>query len=172
MRGYTLFAIALGTGLLSCCTPRVQSGALPTPAKEEIRLSRGPCFGFCPVYTLAVTPAGRVDFKGERHTVVLGPRSHTVGRAGYEDVRRALAPMRPATGSETAFACASEMPTDTASLTIEWIEADGGRTALTYRLGCRDEAGAAIERTVEEQLRRLEADTWATQKTWPGDTRG
>lgn len=172
MRGLFLSAVVLGTGLLICCTPRVQSGALPTPASEEIRISRGPCFGFCPVYALAVTPAGRVDFKGERHTAVLGPRSHSVGRAGYEDVRRAFAPVRPPTGSEQAFSCTSEAPTDMSSLTIEWIGATGTRTTLTYRMGCRDEAGTRIERTVNDQLRRLEADGWAAQKTWPGDTRG
>lgn len=172
MRGFTLFAIVLGTGLLSCCTPRVQSGALPAPAAEEIRLSRGPCFGFCPVYSVAVTPAGRVDFKGERHTAVLGARSHTVGRTGYEDVRSALAPVRPKTSGESTFSCVSGAPTDMSSLTIEWIAANGGRTAFTYRMGCRDEAGREIERKVEEQLRRLEADAWAAQKTWPGDTRG
>lgn len=175
MRGFTLSAIVLGTGLLLCCTPRMQPGAQQPPLSvrpgEEIRLSRGPCFGFCPVYTLAVTPAGRVDFEGKRHTAVLGPRSHSVGRGVYREVRRALAPLRPATGSQREAPCPAAA-TDMAVLTIEWIAADGTRTALTHRMGCRDPAGAAIERTVEDQLRRLEVDAWAAQKTWPGDTRG
>jgi hypothetical protein len=172
MRAIFLAVVVLGTGLLICCTPRVQSGALPSPAREEIRLSRGPCFGFCPVYTLAVTPAGRVDFKGERHTAVLGSRSHSVGRAAYDEVRRALAPVRPPTGSEHALACTAGAPTDMSSLTIEWIAANGMRTALTYRMGCRDPEGTHLERMVEKQLRRLGAEGWAAQKTWPGDTRG
>jgi hypothetical protein len=57
-------------------------------------------------------------------------------------------------------------------LTVEWIRADGTRTALTQRMGCRDPEAAGIELTVEEQLRRLEVDEWAAQKTWPGDPRG
>jgi hypothetical protein len=39
-------------------------------------------------------------------------------------------------------------------------------------MGCRDPEAAGIELTVEEQLRRLEVDEWAAQKTWPGDPRG
>jgi len=175
MRAIFVAAVVLGTGLLICCTPRVQSGAPTLPATaqrgEEIRISRGPCFGFCPVYTLAVTPAGRVDFKGERHTAVLGQRAHSVGRAKYEDMRRALAPLRPETGVETEFVCKVAV-SDMSQLTLEWIAADGMRTALTYGMGCRDPEGAAIMRTVEEQLRKLEVAEWAAQKTWPGDTRG
>jgi len=173
VRGLTLSAIVLGTGLLLCCTPRMQPGVLKPSASpsEEIRISRGACFGFCPVYTLAVTPAGRVDFEGERHTAVLGPRSHSVGRGVYEDVRRALAPVRPATGSEREVPCPAAA-TDMPRLTVEWIRADGTRTALTQRMGCRDPETAGIELTVEEQLRRLEVDEWAAQKTWPGDPRG
>ncbi|HUD27978.1 MAG TPA: DUF6438 domain-containing protein [Novosphingobium sp.] len=171
----TLSAIVLGTGLLLCCTPRVQPGALKPPApsareSEEIRISRGPCFGFCPVYILAVTPAGRVDFEGERHTAALGPRSRAVGRGVYEKVRGALAPLRPATGSEREVPCPSAA-TDMSTLTVEWITAGGTRTALRHRIGCRDPEGAGIERTVDAQLRLLEVDEWAAQKTWPGDPR-
>ncbi|WP_237449726.1 DUF6438 domain-containing protein [Novosphingobium silvae] len=172
MRALTLCAIVLGTGLLLCCTPRMQPGAIgQARPREEIRISRGPCFGFCPVYRIAVTPAGRVDFEGERHTAVLGPRSHSAGRDAYEAVRRALAPVRPATGTERAVPCPGAA-TDMSSLTVEWISADGTRTALTHRMGCRDAGAAQVERTVDEQLRRLGVDGWAAQKTWPGDTRG
>ncbi len=177
MRGTQILAVVLGTGLLICCTPRVQSGA-PTPpappaeaALEEIRISRGPCFGFCPVYSLAVTPGGRVDFKGERHTAVLGARSRPAGREAYEHMRSALAPLRPRTGEAAEFAC-NVAVSDMSSLTLEWIAVDGTRTALAYGMGCRDPEGAAIVHTVEEQLHLLGADEWAAQKTWPGDTRG
>lgn len=178
MRSISLVAVVLGTGLLICCAPRVQPGApLPPPpaspstASEEIRISRGPCFGFCPVYKVAVTPAGRVDFTGERHTTVLGPRSRSVGPAVYEELRKAMQPLRPETGKESVFACSTEA-TDMSQLTIEWVAANGVRTALTYNMGCRDEAGGALAQTVEDQLRRLEIDGWASQKTWPGESRG
>lgn len=174
MRAIARFAIVLGAGLLLCCAPRARPGAHPpvAPLSEEIRISRGPCFGFCPVYTLAVTPAGRVDFDGVRHTAVLGPRARPVGRTGYEDVRRAFAPMRPATAGEHTASCPGGAPSDMASLTVAWIGADGTRTALSQSMGCRDPAAAAFVHTVDEQLRRLKVDGWAAQKTWPGDTRG
>ena len=149
----------------------MQPGAPTPPALEEIRISRGPCFGFCPVYTLAVTPAGRVDFKGERHTAVLGPRAHSAGRDAYEAVRSALAPLRPETGSERQSECKVAV-SDMSTLTLEWIAADGTRTALSHGMGCRDPEGAGISRTIEEQLRTLQVEAWAAQKTWPGDTRG
>jgi len=173
MRGPLLCGIVLGAGLLLSCAPRVRPGAAasPAPAGEELRISRGPCFGFCPVYKVAVTPAGRVDFTGERHTAVLGQRAHSVGRATYEDVRRTLAPMRPQTGEERAHAC-TEAATDMSSVTVEWIGADGRRTALTYNMGCRSPEGSAMARTVEQQLGRLGVEEWTAQKTWPGDSRG
>lgn len=171
MRGPLLCALVLGTGLLLCCTPRVRPGAQPALPGEEIRISRGPCFGFCPVYTVAVTPAGRVDFTGERHTATLGPRSRPAGPAAYEALRNAFASYRPQSGREEELACVPT-PTDMSILTVEWIAANGNRTALTYRMGCRQPAGQQMERLVEEQLRGLGVEEWAAQKTWPGDTRG
>lgn len=173
-RGPLLCAIVLGAGLLTNCTPRVQSGApsLPgKPAREEIRISRGACFGFCPVYSLSVTPGGRLDFTGERHTAVIGPRSRSVGAGGYEALRKAFASWRPKTGTAQDFVC--EAPaTDMSHITIEWISASGHRTALNYNMGCRSPRGMKIARTVEEQLKVLQVEAWAAQKTWPGDTRG
>ncbi|PNU04423.1 DUF6438 domain-containing protein [Novosphingobium guangzhouense] len=172
MRGPLLCGIVLGAGLLSSCAPRVQPGvSSPAPAGEELRISRGPCFGFCPVYSVSVTPAGRVDFTGKRHTAVIGPRAHSISRATYEQVRRALAALRPHTGEQATHAC-SEAATDMSSITVEWIGADGARTSLTYNMGCRSPEGSAMARTVDEQLGRLGVTDWAAQKTWPGDSRG
>lgn len=140
--------------------------------EEEIRISRGPCFGFCPVYSVAVTPSGNVAFKGERHTEVLGERTHAVGRQGYADVRQALQALRPVTGAEQAYECKSPVPTDMASYSIEWIAADGTRTALTYNTGCRDPEAQQIGETITRQVERLGAEGWAAQKTRPGANRG
>lgn len=175
-RATLIAGLVMGTGLLLCCaprmhSPRMQPGAPRSGSGEEIRISRGPCFGFCPVYTIAVTPAGRVDFEGKRHTAVLGPRSHTVGRSAYARVRRALGPYRPATGLETELPCPAAA-TDMAMITIEWISASGVRTALRYRLGCTSAQAKELETLMETQLQHLGVDGWARQQTWPGDTRG
>lgn len=170
-RGLFLLAVILGAGLLLCCAPRVQPGTASSEAGEEIRVSRGPCFGFCPVYSVAVTPAGRVDFTGDRHTEVLGPRSHSVGREAYETVRGRLARLRPATGRTEALPCPVAQ-TDTALVTVEWIAAGGARTALTWRMGCPSAAGEDMERLLDDQLLLLGVDRWAAQRTWPGVPRG
>jgi hypothetical protein len=62
--------------------------------------------------------------------------------------------------------------TDTALVTIEWIAANGARTALSYRMGCREPAGVDFERSLNEQLVRLGVDRWAVQRRWPGAPRG
>lgn len=176
-RGPLLCAIVLGAALLSNCTPRVQPGAPSLPPApsvadaEEIRISRGPCFGFCPVYSIAVAPGGQVQFTGERHTTVIGTRSRTVGPAGYEAVRKSLAPLRPASGTRQDYAC-DAAATDMSQVTVEWVSAAGARTAFSYNMGCRSPKGLDINRTVEEQLQKLDGEGWAAQKTWPGATRG
>lgn len=170
-RGPLLCTLVLGAALLSNCTPRVQPGAPSLPAGEEIRISRGPCFGFCPVYSVAVAPGGQVQFKGERHTAVLGPRSRSVGPAAYEAVRESLAPLRPASGTTENLEC-DAAATDMSQVTVEWVSASGQRTSLSYNMGCRSEKGLDISRSVEAQLQTLGVDGWAAQKTWPGATRG
>lgn len=166
-----LLAIAVvGAGLLAGCLPSGH-GENVRARGEAISISRGPCFGFCPVYEVAISPGGSVDFEGKRHTAVLGTRSQTVGRTAYQKVRRSLAPLRPATGRDQEFPCLAQ-PTDMSLFTIEWMSAHGTRTVLRYRMGCRDEAATAVERLIEEQLQTLGVNEWAEQRTWPGVGRG
>lgn len=162
---FMLAVAVVGAGLLAGCVP-IDRGESTAPRGEAISISRGPCFGFCPVYDVAVSPGGRVDFEGKRHTVVLGTRSQSAGKAAYQKVRRGLAPLRPATGGDEEFQCTAQ-PTDMSLFTIEWTSVHGTRTVLRYRMGCRDEAAANIEQLIEEQLQTLGVKDWASQKTWP-----
>jgi hypothetical protein len=163
MRGRIALASAIGAGLLTYWVADVQPGAPRLPAGEEIRISREPCGESCPAYTLAVTPAGRLDFNGVRHTAVQGSRSRTVGRAAYERLRLALAPLRPGTGGERVLRC-DAAGDDPAQVTIEWLSARGGRTALRYRLDCREPAEVQLEHTVQSLLEGLQVEGWAAAK--------
>lgn len=171
-RNVPLALAALAAGLAAGCTPTHTASTGAPPAGEEIRLSHGACFGFCPVYTVAVTPSGNVTFNGERHTAELGERARTVGPAKYEALRTALADLRPASGTQETFDCPVAMPTDTSALTIEWIGAGGERTSLTYRTGCRAPEGQKIQDAFDAQIEALGVAGWAAQTTRPGASRG
>lgn len=41
----------------------------------EIKLSRGPCLGPCPAFSITVTSAGRYDYEGGSHAEPRGKRS-------------------------------------------------------------------------------------------------
>lgn len=166
---FMLAVAVVGAGLLAGCVP-IDRGESTAPRGEAIAISRGPCFGFCPVYDVAVSPGGRVDFEGKRNTVVLGTRSRSAGKAAYRKVSRSLAPLRPATGQDVEFQCTAQ-PTDMSLFTIEWTSAHGARTVLRYQMGCRDEAAANIEQLIGEQLQTLSVKDWADQKTRPGGGR-
>ena len=54
----------------------------------EIRLARGACFGFCPVYTVTITGEGAVRYEGRNHVDAVGVRTATIPAA---DVARLVA---------------------------------------------------------------------------------
>lgn len=54
----------------------------------EIRLSRGACFGFCPVYEVTINGDGEVRYQGRNFVNVVGERTATISR---EDVARLVA---------------------------------------------------------------------------------
>lgn len=54
----------------------------------EIRLARGACFGFCPVYTVTITGEGAVRYEGRNHVDAVGVRTATIPPA---DVARLVA---------------------------------------------------------------------------------
>src|SRR3546814_16302346 len=132
----SMLAVAVvGAGLLAGCVP-IDRGESTAPRGEAIAISRGPCFGFCPVYDVAVSPGGRVDFEGTRNTVVLGTRSRSAGKAAYRKVSRSLAPPRPATGQDVEFQCTAQH-TATPLFPIEWTSAPGPHHALPCPQGWR-----------------------------------
>lgn len=51
----------------------------PAPASNvEIRMTRGACFGFCPVYTVTINGAGEVHYEGRNFVNVVGQRTATI----------------------------------------------------------------------------------------------
>ncbi|HEY7635627.1 MAG TPA: DUF6438 domain-containing protein [Gemmatimonadales bacterium] len=70
-------ALLLSLGVLSCAPRAVPPGqpdaaATTEPESTVIRLERTPCFGRCPVYRVAITASGRVNYVGKNFVTQQG----------------------------------------------------------------------------------------------------
>lgn len=162
--------LAMSTALAGC------AGNLPAPhfstaTAETIMVSVGPCFGFCPVYTVSMAADGEVVFNGARHTAALGERRRKIDAAVYRAVAAELARFRPRAEEQREAACQVRV-SDQASYDVTWIGAAGARRAIHTAGGCRDGEGAALEALLRTLPERLGIAEWAQQKTYPGTSRG
>jgi hypothetical protein len=90
---------AIATALCVAGTPTGQARYRGTPSNLEgrvlddstvISLVRGPCFGKCSEYTVAIYGSGRVEFDGRRYVCAPGRRT---AQASVADVRTLLEQM-------------------------------------------------------------------------------
>lgn len=80
-----LLITGLALGMTACASrtslPAAEQSGAPTGATPPaISLERTPCFGTCPVYTIAVSPSGRVTFEGRAHVRLLGTATGQIPR--------------------------------------------------------------------------------------------
>jgi hypothetical protein len=129
------------------------TGALP----ETIAVSVGPCFGFCPVYDVAISPNGDLHFSGKRNTAEIGDRDRRAGIRVYREIVRDLAAFRPADGTTERVECDAAI-SDTSPYTITWTAADGRRTVATHQLGCAGGPGKALDAVLATLSERLGVD--------------
>lgn len=163
-----LTALTLTTALSACALTPADT---PQAASETISYSVGPCFGFCPVYTVSVTPDGHVTFDGERHTATLGGQEKDGGVQAYRTISKALGAYRPATGTTADTECESRM-SDQQHYRIVWKAADGTETVLQHDRGCRSAKNDQLNKTMEALPDKLGIAEWAKQTTRPGVGRG
>ncbi|EGF91061.1 hypothetical protein ABI_24740 [Asticcacaulis biprosthecium C19] len=155
--------------LLSGCASLPQD--TPTTAGETLSYSVGPCFGFCPVYSVTVSPDGHVTYMGERHTAVLGPQEREAGTGTYRAVASVLAGYRPETGATEHTTCESQA-SDMQNYRIVWKAVDGTETVLMHDRGCRSARNDELNKAMESLPGKLGIDDWAKQTTRPGAGRG
>ena len=147
--------------LAAACAPRTpatDAAAVPAAdaaASEQVvvTLERGPCYGACPVYSLAIAAGGEVRFQGTRHTARLGEATRRIPPArvdsllgelkagGYLDFADVYEPGTPGCGR-----AATDLPSVTTSVVI-----DGGRKEIRHYYGCEDAPRAltALERRID-----------------------
>jgi hypothetical protein len=162
-----LTALTLTTALSACALVPAEA---PTEA-ETISYSVGPCFGFCPVYTISVMPDGHLTFDGERHTATLGKQEKDSNVQAYRTVANALAAYRPATGTTADTVCESRM-SDQQHYRIVWTAIDGTETVLQHDRGCRSAKNDQLNKTMETLPDKLGIANWTKQTTRPGVGRG
>lgn len=166
--GYPAASLAAVLALTACAT--VPAPTQP-PAAETISVAVGPCFGFCPVYQITLSPEGTLRFMGKRHTAILGDRSRDAGRPKYDALARDLAPFRPRTGTEARVECTAAV-SDTSSFTITWTDGSGTNTVATVQGGCPGGPGKGLVTLLRDVPARLGVADWAQQTTRPGEPRG
>lgn len=166
-----LMTVTIMTMLSACVTPLNTSRTDAAQGAETIIVSVGPCFGFCPVYDVTVSPNGRIRFVGKRNTAVLGERTRDAGRTAFRLLTNDLARFRPATGSATAVECEAAV-SDTSAYTLTWTNAGGISTTATVQSSCPGGAGQDLVTLLRALPAHLGIGAWATQMTRPGGHRG
>ncbi len=157
MIGRLISMLALGA-----CVSRPAPGPADQPAASEaeteaaITLERTACFGECPVYRIAVSPAGRVTYEGSANVRRIGTASAQIPadrvnallveleRAGYFTFSSRYAASEP-----TCRRHSTDSPTAISSATFK------GRTKrIEHDYGCGGVPGAltVLEKRIDEVL--------------------
>lgn len=167
-------AVASAAWTGACWTGGSTPAAAPAPAMVrerpplELSLARGPCFGTCPVFEVAIRDDGRVEWLGKAHVAVLGLRTRQIERAALDALDRELEAARffdrdPAGHLPRKPSCVRRGNTMSCSFVSETICSDTSHTILTVRRGdrthrienahCSDEdtALAALEAEILER---------------------
>lgn len=134
--------------MLAGCTtqpanrPVESSGAMLAKADitgfDTVTLSRTPCFGKCPVYSVTVHADGSVEYDGKRWVPVTGKRSAQANSEALDRLADMLAQKRlPLIGDYRPGkpGCGSPVTTDMAGATIT-ITRGSARHTLYYYKGC------------------------------------
>lgn len=146
------------------------SSILPV-SQKEISVSVGPCFGFCPVYSVSVKSDATVAFEGKRHTALLGQRNLIGSPAAYAKLEAELAPFRPANGRTERTRCDVEA-SDMSNFQIVWTDPDGSKTVLDHSLGCRSATNDRLNAVLRQAPNTLSISSWIRQVTRPDSPRG
>jgi len=140
------FVIAFfGAAVLAACAPVNAPAEQPNVSQVEIRLSRGPCYGTCPVYTVTLTGEGQVRYEGRQFVNVVGERTATIPR---EDVARLVARFDEIGFDRLQDAYRGQM-TDLPTYTVSLIRNGQTKTVVDY-------AGTSVG--MPQAVRDLEAE--------------
>jgi hypothetical protein len=82
--GIFLLFILMNATLIVSCGP--SANMTLNPADKIIEMTKGPCYGRCPVFTLTIYKNGIASYKGERYTDRLGTYVKKLDKAALESI--------------------------------------------------------------------------------------
>jgi hypothetical protein len=132
---------------LAACTPDARPDTPVPIEREAITYSTQPCFGFCPVYSVTVTPDGEGVFEGRNHTATTGEQRFRLDPAAYRRFADHLASIKPEGDRRIDMQSpdCGMAPTDMPSIDVRWSTNTGGPDrSLHLYLGCRSEAAVRV----------------------------
>jgi Domain of unknown function (DUF6438) len=72
--------------VLVACSRKEPAGAVAPEGEPAVTLERTPCFGTCPVYTVAISRTGQVRFNGKHHVTHAGQAADTIPAARVDSL--------------------------------------------------------------------------------------
>jgi hypothetical protein len=144
--------------------PASPSDQAASAQPASIGYSVGPCFGFCPVYSVEADASGEVTFIGEQNTAQSGEKVGRIDTSDYRKAVEALAPFRPAEGTTADVECGMRA-TDQQQYRITWQGvSDGPETVLNYYSGCRSQEAQRLRAVLNGLPATLGIADWAKAK--------
>ncbi|MDN7131131.1 DUF6438 domain-containing protein [Halomonas sp. MC140] len=147
--------------LMSGCAQH-QAASSPD-ALAEIRYQVGPCYGTCPVYSVAVEADGTTRFTGERHTAIEGERTQGGDSAMFNALQKRLAPWQPDMGATQQTLDCELRATDLPQYTVTWINDEGEQAVLEHDTGCHSDSGRELTNTLRSLNKELNIEQWVQQ---------
>lgn len=133
--------------------PGPEAGKPIAIEREAVTYSTEACRGFCPVYSVRMTPEGEGVFVGEQHTAVTGERRFTVEPAVAERFIEHVGAVKPASGDrriEMGTADCGIVATDLPAINVRWDANTGAAPqSLHLYLGCRSEEAGRVRAVLE-----------------------
>nr|WP_298964801.1 DUF6438 domain-containing protein [uncultured Halomonas sp.] len=126
----------------------------------EIRYEVGPCYGTCPVYSVAVEADGTTHYTGERHTAVAGERTQAGDAATFRSLQQRLATMQPEMGTTQQSLDCEPRATDLPHYTVTWVNQGGEQAVLEHDTGCHSENGRERTETLGSLNAELGIEHW------------
>ena len=114
--GICIVLVAAMTFVTSC---NASSNFNPGKSKKVIEMSKGPCYGNCPVFTLTIYENGYASYRGERYTDRLGTYGKKLDKA---QMQRLLNEFKTANLWQYRDVYVGRIP-DMQSVTISYAEA-------------------------------------------------
>jgi len=137
MKHFLLITLALAMAACSVVAPQPTPTptVVPTPdyATLVITLERTACFGFCPIYRIAVYGDGRGEYEGDRNVAVEGNQSATLTPDQVQQLVAAYEAANYFGLKDDYTAPVTDLPSTLTSVTI-----DGQTKVITNYGGCME----------------------------------